>query len=166
MSGSKQDLPDPMAVDRTTLVFFDASCLVAAADSPSGGSGYVYDLCRRGLLRAGISGLVWAEAELAIQKKFPPERSLAFERMREGMTFVLAPGPSHEQLAHFQGVVNAKDLHVLVAALTVEADYLLTLDQPFTRELARAQLPVRGISPGEFILDVLPGHTEAHLLRD
>lgn len=52
-----------MNIDRNTLLFFDASCLIAAAGSPTGGSGFLLALCARGLLRAACSQPVLVEAE-------------------------------------------------------------------------------------------------------
>lgn len=86
-------------------------------------------------------------------------------RMRRETIRLLAPEPSEEQLARYFGMVDAKDVHVLVAALSVRADYLRTLDRPLARELAQAKLPVRRISLGKSITDVLPGNAETSLLR-
>ena len=60
-----------MGVDRFTLVFFDASCLIAAARSPSGGSGFLLWRCARDFLRAAVSHLVLLEAKTNIVAKLP-----------------------------------------------------------------------------------------------
>jgi len=44
-----------MTIDQDTVVFFDASCLIAAAGSTSGGSGFLLSLCARGLLQGAVS---------------------------------------------------------------------------------------------------------------
>jgi len=61
-----------MTIDRTTLLFFDASCLIAAAGSLSGGSGFLLALCQRGLLRGAISQPVLLETERNLLKKRGP----------------------------------------------------------------------------------------------
>jgi hypothetical protein len=43
-----------MTIDQTTPIFFDASCLIAAAGSPTGGSGFLLSLCEKGHLQAVI----------------------------------------------------------------------------------------------------------------
>ncbi|MEJ2354093.1 MAG: hypothetical protein P8Y03_30320, partial [Anaerolineales bacterium] len=58
-----------MTIDRDTLLFFDASCLIAAAGSPSGGSGLLLSLCAREYLRASVSQAILLEAERNIQAK-------------------------------------------------------------------------------------------------
>jgi hypothetical protein len=58
-----------MKINRNTLLFFDASCLIAAAGSPSGGSGFLLSLCGRGYLQAVVSQPVLIEAQRNIQNK-------------------------------------------------------------------------------------------------
>lgn len=60
-----------MSIDADTLVFFDASCLIAAAGSPSGGSGFLLDVCSRGFLQAAVSPQVLVEAERNVRGKLP-----------------------------------------------------------------------------------------------
>jgi hypothetical protein len=62
-----------MTFDAETRLFFDASCLIAAAGSPSGGSGFVLSLCQRSLLRGAISPPVLIEARRNVRDKLGPE---------------------------------------------------------------------------------------------
>jgi hypothetical protein len=69
-----------MRIDRQTLVFFDASCLIAAAGSPSGGAGspsggagFLVSVCASGFLRAAVSRPVLFEAERNVLAKLRPE---------------------------------------------------------------------------------------------
>ncbi len=62
-----------MTIDRQTLLFFDASCLIAAAGSPNGGSGFLLSLCALGLLRAAVSQLVLVEAERHVFADLGPQ---------------------------------------------------------------------------------------------
>lgn len=93
-----------MNIDQTTLVFFDASCLIAAAGSPSGGSGFLLSLCRRGLLGAAVSQPVLLEAERNIGKRRGPEELETYHRpdthleqttRRLGGDAIVAPAPQH-----------------------------------------------------------------------
>jgi hypothetical protein len=43
-----------MVIDRDTLLFFDASCLLAAAGSSTGGSAFLLSVCIRGFLKAAV----------------------------------------------------------------------------------------------------------------
>lgn len=52
-----------MTIDRSTLLFFDASCLIAAAGSPTGGSAFLLSMCAAGFLRGAVSEAVLVEIE-------------------------------------------------------------------------------------------------------
>lgn len=82
-----------MRIDRDTLVFFDASCLVAAAGSPTGGSGFLLSLCARRLLRGAISHMVLLEAEHSIQAKLSPLVLSHFHELLQVVPLVVTPVP-------------------------------------------------------------------------
>ena len=70
-----------MTVDRSTQLFFDASCLIAAVGSPSGGSSLLLSLCAQGLLRGVVSHPVILEAERNIAAKLGVDALNAFRRL-------------------------------------------------------------------------------------
>lgn len=149
-----------MRVDRTTLVFVDASCLIAAAGSPGGGSGFILSLCARGLLRAAISQPVLMEAETNILAKLPPTALATYHRLLAETPLALASVPGVADRQIYRSVVGEKDDHVLAAALDMHAPFLLTLDQRLARRINNADLPVRAYAPGAFITGVLPAHQD------
>ena len=85
-----------MTIDRNTLIFFDASCLIAAAGSPSGGSGFLLALCLRRLIRGAVSQPVLLEAQRNIQRKLGEEELNSFYRLLVLIPFILAPVPLKE----------------------------------------------------------------------
>jgi predicted nucleic acid-binding protein len=149
-----------MIIDRNTLVFFDASCLIAAAGSPSGGSGFLLSLCARRLLRGVISQPVLLEAQRNIQLKLGNEAINTFYRYLVIVPFTLAPLPPKLDLENYEKLVSKKDAHVIAAAHTVNAHFLLTLDKRLVLEVNHAILDVQALSPGEFIKVVLPHHSD------
>ena len=155
-----------MSVDRSTLVFFDTSCLIAAARSPDGGSGFVLSLCRRGLLRAAVSQPVLLEAETNLRHKLPPEVLTAHRVQMAETPMAIAPVPPLAMRRRLQQIVNEKDDHVLAAALIVGARFLLTLDRALANEVNQGGLPIRAISPGEFIVEELIDHPDISRLRE
>jgi predicted nucleic acid-binding protein len=155
-----------MRIDRHSLLFFDAACLIAAAGSPSGGSGFLLYLCQRGLLRGAVSPIVLWEAETNITAKLPPSVIAGFHRLVALTPFVIAPPPSPAEIRHFQALVNPKDAHVAAAAIAAKAPYLLSLDRPFLREVEAAPIAIQGFTPGAFITTVLPTHPDAARLRE
>jgi predicted nucleic acid-binding protein len=62
-----------MIIDSNTLLFFDSSCLIAAAGSPTGGSGFLLSLCGRQFLKVAISQAVLLEAQRNIHALTPGE---------------------------------------------------------------------------------------------
>jgi len=154
-----------MIVDETTLLFFDASCLIAAAGSPTGGSGFLLSLCIRRLLRSAISQAVLAEAERNIQTKLMPQALGVYHDLLQSAPLTIAPIPHVPSVAAWLQFVNTKDAHVVASTLTVKAPYLLTLDQQLGDEVNRAALSIEAITPGDFIRTVLSHHVKYSALR-
>lgn len=155
-----------MGTDRSTLLFFDASCLVAAAGSATGGSRYLLNLCAKGYLRAVVSQPVLMEAETNIAEKMPPAAMQAFREILASAPMLVAPVPGGRQLRRFREVVSEKDEHVVAAATASGAPYLLTLDQRLAQAVNKNVPQIdRALPPGEFIRDVLPTHPDFPSLR-
>jgi predicted nucleic acid-binding protein len=147
-----------MTINRGTLLFFDASCLIAAAGSSSGGSGFLLSLCERGLLRGAVSQPVLLEAERNVREKMGFD---ALERYRSLIVLtplVLSPLPPRRVVSRHEGLVGQKDAHVLAAALAAQASFLLTLDRRLAERVNQANLGIRALSPGDFIKTELPRH--------
>lgn len=149
-----------MTLDPNTLLFFDASCLIAAAASPDGGSGFLLSLCMRGLLRGVVSQLVLLESERNIQAKLGQGVLHSYHRLLLQVPLTVAPVPQVAHRQPWQSKVNPKDQHVVTAALTSRAAYLLTLDRPLQVQVNEAGLSLQAMTPGEFIKTVLPRHED------
>lgn len=154
-----------MSIDAATLLFFDASCLIAAAGSPSGGSGFLLDTCRRGFLQAAVSPPVLVEAERNLREKLPSAALGTFHAYLVTTPFQLVdvlPASARTSLA---SIVGDKDEHVLAAAMQIAAPSLLTLDRRLAQRVNSAGLAVRALSPGEFIAAILPDHVDYRSIR-
>jgi predicted nucleic acid-binding protein len=149
-----------MNIDRNTSLFFDASCLIAAAGSPSGGSGFLLSLCARRTLKGVVSRPVLLEAQRNIQAKLGNEAINTFYRLLVVVPFTLAPIPTKSDLEKFENIVSAKDAHVVAVAVAINAPFLITLDKRLALQVNQAILTVKGLSPGEFIKVVLPNHPD------
>jgi len=144
-----------MTIDRTTFIFFDASCLIAAAGSPMGGSGFLLSLCAKGYLQAAVSTSVLTEASRNIQARMKAGAWANYQTLLLAVPFILAPVPS--PLPAFPPV-NVKDIHVVAAATAVASTYMLTLDKGLLAEANQAGLAFPTLTPGDFIKTVLPTH--------
>jgi len=149
-----------MIIDRNTLVFFDSSCLIAAAGSPSGGSGFLLSLCARGFLKAAVSQPVLLEAQRNIQAKLGDAAIQRYHDLFAVVPFSLASLPEGTELKRLRKTINRKDVHVVAAALEVRAHILLTLDKGFVLEVNKSNLGIPALSPGDFIRTILPSHVD------
>lgn len=152
-------------VSRDTLIFFDASCLVAAAGSPSGGSAFILSVCARAFLKGAVSQLVLLEAERNVVEHFGPDFVTRYHRLIAMSPLDVVPTPPASEVQRAEGIVGAKDAHVLAAALLSRAPYLLTLDKGLERRVNVANLTLAAHSPGGFITTILPVHVDYPSIR-
>jgi predicted nucleic acid-binding protein len=155
-----------MTVDRNTLLFFDASCIIAAAGSPTGGSGFLLSICARGYLKAAVSQPVLLEAQRNIQAKLGDAAIQRFYNLLAVVPFSLTSLPVESEFKRLEKLINRKDVHVIAAALEVHAPFLLTLDRGLVLEVNKAHLGIQAFSPGDFIKSVLPTHVDYPSAKD
>ena len=154
-----------MNVDRTTLLFFDASCLIAASRSPSGGSGFLLTLCAANRLRGAGSQYVLLEAERNIRAKLGAEALRNYRHLLLQAPLTVAPIPPLSDQESWRRTVNPKDGHVVAAALAAKSPFLLTLDRGLLDQIRRTDLILEALTPGDFIRTVLPRHADYPDLR-
>jgi predicted nucleic acid-binding protein len=155
-----------MAIDQTTVLFFDSSCLIAAAGSPTGGSSLLLAICARGFLKGAVSHAVLAEAEGNILSNLQPAALTRYRQEILRIPLVVAPVPSPSERETAAPITGEKDAHVLASAVHVNADYLITLDKRLISQITREEeLPVHALSPGEFITTTLRTHPAYPSLR-
>lgn len=154
-----------MPVDYATLLFFDASCLIAAAGSPSGGSGFLLMLCARGQLLGAVSVPVLLEAERNITVKLNLAAQANYQRLLVDTPLTLLPVPPQPDLLRYEPITGSKDAHVAAAVVLSSAPFLLTLDRRLADRANLARLPFRALAPGDFIKLELPTHPDYRSLR-
>ena len=140
-------------------LFLDASAWIAAAGSRTGASALVLDLCRQGLAAAVTSRLVLGEAERNVRAKLGRDALLRFYRDLATVDPEIVPTPSPAAVAAQEGIIRAKDAHVIAAALKGAIEGLLTLDRRhfLTASVLKAGLPFDVITPGDFLRHFLRG---------
>ncbi len=149
-----------MIVDRSTALLFDASCLIAASGSPTGGSGFLLDLCARARLQGIVTHVILLEAERNIEAKMTPKALTRYHGLLKSVPFNIAPVPELPVDHPIRQAVTAKDVHVVAAATAVGAPYLVTLDRGLIDHVNGAKLGVHALTPGDFITQVLPNHID------
>ncbi len=133
-------------------VFLDATCWVASARSPGGGSSAILDYARAGALRIVTSNQVLLETERNTRNKM---KQADFQRY---MTLFTAVRPevmasvTQEEWARWLPLVPAKDCHVLAGAVKAQADALVTLDRKhLLTATVRAGFPIPVQDTKEFL---------------
>ena len=155
-----------MKIDSNTILFFDAACLIAAAGSPSGGSGFLMSICSKSILKGAVSQPVLVEAERNVLAKLGSDALERYHRILATTPLTLVPVPSEIRLRRFGRVVGVKDAHVVGAALSANSPFLLTLDKRLAEKVSYSDLPVLAISPGDFIKTILPRHINYSSVRN
>ena len=146
-----------MLAEGKRIVFLDASVLVAAAGSPSGGSALVIEVCRGQRFAAACSQRVLSEAQINIRGKLPAEAMVRFYQLLAALSPALVPPTTAAEEAKYAAWVAPKDAHVIAAAVQSGAAFLLSLDRKHlvNDEVRRAGLPLQVLTPGEFIQQIL-----------
>ncbi|MBM3925455.1 MAG: PIN domain-containing protein [SAR202 cluster bacterium] len=135
------------------LVFLDASLLIAASGSSTGGSAVAMEVCQGRKFRAVLSERVLLEARENISGKMGENPLVRFYKLLADLNPVMAPAATKAGLGECAEVVGAKDAHVLASAIESGAGYLLTLDRRhfLNARVRGARLKVRIMTPGEFL---------------
>jgi predicted nucleic acid-binding protein len=139
-------------------VFIDASVYVAAAHSPTGGSSLVLEILSAHPNYRGVaSRLVLLEAERNIQAKFGDADLARFYKLLADLDPEMVPTPLADTLRVAAALVGEGDAHVLAAALAAGCAFLVTLDRAafLTERMLSADLPLRSLTPGDFLNQVL-----------
>ena len=97
-----------MILTRSTLLFVDASCLVAAAGSATGGSARVLAYIQAGFLRGAISPAVVSEAERNVRASFPPAAMLRFHDLLVSFSLSLVSLPIGWESPEFVRIAGGK----------------------------------------------------------
>lgn len=134
-------------------LFLDASVLIAAAASPTGGSALVIELCKARKATPLVSRLVLIEAERNIRRKFEESVLVRYYNTLAELDPLVLPIPGQQEIEEAQKVIRPKDAHVLAAARSGEASHLITLDRKhfLTDEVRQAIRPILACTPGEYL---------------
>lgn len=138
-------------------LFLDASVWIAAAGSPTGASSLVLALCRHRRASATSSQLVLSEAERNLARKLGRNALLRFYQEIATLDLEVVDPPILEEIATQARIIDAKDAHVLAAALKGQVDVLLTLDRRhfFAPSVLEARLRFQILTPGDFLRDLI-----------
>jgi predicted nucleic acid-binding protein len=153
-----------MTLTRDSSLFFDATCLIAAAGSPTGGSGFLLSVCQAGFLNAFCSPSVLVEAERNITAKLHTSALATYHLQLAATPIILISTPQRRIIQQYDDPFG-KDAHVVASAMAAGAPYLLTLDRPLIQRVQDVGLAIVALTPGEFIQTILPTHPDYSAIR-
>lgn len=127
--------------------FVDASVLIAAVLSPTGGSSALLEMAIRHRVELFISDDIVEEV-----KRNLPKLADQFQELLQLVPFTFVPLTA-EDVAAVLAYTPAKDAHVVAAAKKVTADYLVTFDERHLLENAELRQAVEFdmLKPGDIL---------------
>lgn len=134
-----------------TKVFLDSSVIIAGINSATGASQVILKLSEDRKIIASVSEIVLQEVMRNLKKKMSEDVLIQFFKYLTRSNFRKMEFEQESEILKYQGITNAKDIHIIAAAFKSKADYLVTLDKKHLLKLERNNLPFKIVTPGEFL---------------
>ena len=129
------------------LAFIDASVILAALGSKSGGSSQVLKLVRKRKIDGVTSQAVVEEVFRNANKIKITESEVS--RLISSSSLKVIPAPISEEVEKYLSVTVEKDAHVVASAIKSKANIIITLDKKHLLSKKIKGLAV--LTPGEFL---------------
>jgi len=133
------------------VVFLDASCLVAAVLSPTGGSFRLLQESSKRKIHLATNRYTFEEVHEVLGRKYPQhlsrlEQILAWSRIK------IQQDPSAKQVAQYLPIIDPEDAPILAGAVRAKAQFLVTLDRNdfMVASISHANLPLVITTPRDF----------------
>lgn len=135
------------------LVFFDASVIIAALLSPSGGSSLLLQYVKKGIV-IGITSQTVIDEILDEDK--PKRLKRSFVEINEFVArsrLMVSERVVDKEIKLYEGKIDVEDAHLIVGANLTKCDYLVSLDKKHVvrRDVQKIFLPLQIITPKELL---------------
>lgn len=131
-------------------VMVDANVLFAGSAWPR----FPYEVLQHAVLgdyQLVLSSRIIQEARAALEK-IAPAQSQQLEEILNASAYEEVPTPSDEEIeTHRELVRDAKDIHVALAAINAEVDYLISSDKDLTEPGEPVHQYLKVLLPGAFL---------------
>ena len=138
-------------------VFFDASVIIAALLSPSGGSSQLLKYVKLGKI-TGITSQTVIEEILEEDKYSRIKKSKReIEQFIAESRLIVRKPISAGEIEPYQGLVDIEDAHLIAGANLTRCRYLVTLDKKhlLRPDVQKKFLPLKIISPGQLLEELV-----------
>jgi uncharacterized protein len=134
---------------RKPIVFFNASVILAGLKSPNGGSAKLLNWVKENKIIGIISEIVIEEVLKNTNKIFlTKEKALKLI----SQIFLIVKSPNKKYFSVFKDIVlDEGDIHLLVSAKNVKANFLVSLDKKHILSLKNKIKDFKIVSPKELI---------------
>lgn len=134
-------------------VYFDASVIIAALLSPTGGSAQLFKFLKAGLIIGITSQTVIEEV---LEEKHLPKIKRSRSEIEEFITksgLIIRRAITSEDIALYQGIISIDDAHLIAGSKLTKCEYLVTLDKKhlLAADIREKFLPLNIVSPKELL---------------
>ncbi|OGL77892.1 hypothetical protein A3J43_02945 [Candidatus Uhrbacteria bacterium RIFCSPHIGHO2_12_FULL_54_23] len=133
-------------------ILIDSSVIIAGLLSPSGGSAKVLNACREGGVFCYLSPAIRNE----VVRNLPANQPSLKEQFERYASSCQTAEVKDEELNEFVGIVDEKDIHVIIAARNAGADVIVSLNRKHLLDNMRIRnvIHVRIITPKTLIREI------------
>lgn len=138
-----------------TRIYFDASVVIAAILSKTGGSAKLIQFVRLGVVVGVISQTVIAEVEEHASKI--GKTSSEIRQFIQDNKIIVRKKISEAEEEPYQGLVEEDDIHIVAGAKLTKCDYLVTLDKKhlLKDEVKKFVRPTKIVSPKDYLEELI-----------
>lgn len=138
-------------------VFFDASVIIAALLSPSGGSSILINYARQKLL-IGITSQTVIE-EIIEEDKFEKIQKTKeeIEKFIAESQLLVRKALNPTEIDQYEGQIDLEDAHLIAGAKLTSCEYLVSLDKKhlLRADIKKKFLPLKIVSPKELLEEII-----------
>jgi len=149
---------------KTVKIFLDSNVILSGLLSERGAPRIILDLLslRLPFITAATGQYNLMEIERTIAKKLPNIMDIYREYFPK-INLTVVPIPKKKDLKKCQGMINDKDLPVLVSAMNFGADFLVTGDKKdFAKLVGDNRLSFKIVSPSELLNVIMTFMEQVH----
>lgn len=138
-------------------VYFDASIIIAAIISPTGGSALAFKLIKSGLIKGITSQTVVQEV---LEEDKPEKIKKSRQEVEEFIAqsgLIVRKMVTVNEIAPYRDLVDIKDAHIIAGANLTKCEYLVTLDKKHLLhpDIKEKFLPLLIVSPKELLEEIV-----------
>lgn len=138
-------------------LFLDANILFTATYSSSGASRVIFELAERKKVVIFSSKYAIKEAQVNILNKIGENHFPLFYKLISILHGVDKKVPLESEMEKYKTIIVKKDIPILLSALELKVDYLITLDKRDFKndKIKSANFPFAILQPGEYLKNLL-----------